>query len=63
MQEIIEFQTFSLTPLGLSKMTSTSPLPALNVSTINLAGAPTEFPVASIPKTNISSNLNVKHIS
>lgn len=42
-------QTFSLAPLGLSMVISTSPRPALNVSTVNLAGAPTLLPLGSIP--------------
>lgn len=38
-----------LFPSGSSTMTSTSPLPAENVSTVKLAGAPITGPVGSIP--------------
>lgn len=37
-------------PLGLMTVTSSSPFPALNVSTVNRAGAPTLLPVASRPE-------------
>ena len=41
--------TGSCCPRGLSTITSTSPRPAPNVSTMKRAGAPTQLPVGSIP--------------
>src|SRR6218665_874371 len=43
-------QTGSWMPLGLMTVTSSSPFPALNVSTVNRAGAPTLLPLASKPE-------------
>ena len=52
--------TGSTTPLGLVTTISRSPRPALNVSTVNLAGAPTLLPVGSRPATNYSQWRNGK---
>lgn len=41
--------TGSSCPLGFSTLTSTSPLPAENVSTVNLAAARTGGPFGSMP--------------
>lgn len=49
--------TSSLFPSGSSTNTITSPCPALMVSTVNLAGCFTMFPVGSIPVTSWHSSL------
>lgn len=47
--------TSSLFPSGSSTNTITSPCPALMVSTVNLAGCFTMFPVGSIPVRSLDS--------
>lgn len=59
---ILENLLFSLTgsfcPFGFKIITSTSPFPALKVSTKNFVGASTKFPVGSMPKYNYRIILN-----
>lgn len=49
--------TSSLFPSGSSTNTITSPCPALMVSTVNLAGCFTMFPVGSIPVTGLQMHI------
>lgn len=49
--------TSSLFPSGSSTNTITSPCPALMVSTVNLAGCFTMFPVSSIPVTGLHKHI------